>query len=169
MICRLPRLVLLVVALLAGIPFSSAAAQATWPVQLLIPELISIRAPTDAINFDLSGQGYPPLEFPVTYPGGTLPVQLHSSSQQIWTVSLEVSDIVSDNGMLLVPASQITYRVNGGGWLRANGFPQVIHSQNGPMMDWLEISIDFALELTGSERAGAYQVTATLTAQTEEF
>ncbi len=147
----------------------SVLAQATWPVHVLIPELITVRAPSDTLSFDLETQNYPPLEFPATFSGGTLPVQVHSSSEQSWTLSLDVSDIIDDAGVLLVPASQVMYRVNEGGWLRANGFPQVVHAQNGPTLGWMEFSLEFMLELTGTERAGSYEVTATITAQTEAF
>ncbi len=159
------KVLVAVLALFAG----TVLAQATWPVQVLIPELITVRAPSDALSFDLLTQNYPPLEFPATFSGGILPVQVHSSSQQSWTLSLEVSDIIDETGVLLVPASQVMYRVNEGGWLRADGFPQVIHAQNGPTLGWMEFSIEFQLELTGTERAGTYQVTASITAQTEAF
>lgn len=157
---------LLLAALLLAGPL--AGAQATWPVRMLIPEVLSIRAPDDAIAFDFS-QDYPPLEFPARYPGGTMPLQLHATTEGIWTVSLEVSDIVDTGGLQLVPASQVLYRVNGGSWLRADGFPQVIHSQAGPTLGWLELTVEFALELTGAERAGEYRLETTFTAQSETF
>lgn len=146
-----------------------AFAQATWPIQVLVPELVSVRTPTDAIAFDLMAQGYPPLDFPARYQGGTLPVQLYSSAEGAWTVSLQIRDIVSESGLLLVPAQQIHYRVNGGVWLQGNGFPQVIHAQNGPTGGWLEITVELELELTGAEHAGEYLLSATLTAETEAF
>lgn len=146
-----------------------AAAQATWPVEVLVPGLISVRAPSDALSFDLSAHGYPPLEFPVRYPGGTMPIQLFANTDGAWRVSLEISDIVSEQGLLLVPASQVHYRVNGGAWLQGNGFPQVIHTQNGPTVGWLEIIVELELELTGAEPAGEYVLSATVTAETEAF
>lgn len=146
-----------------------AFAQANWPIDVLVPELVSVRTPADALAVDLLAQGFPPLEFPARYKGGTLPVQLYSSSEGAWTVSLQISDIVSDSGLLLVPAQQIHYRVNGGVWLQGNGFPQVIHAQNGPTGGWLELSVDLELELTGAEHAGEYLLSATLTAETEAF
>ncbi len=146
-----------------------AFAQANWPVEVLVPELVSVRAPADAIAFDLRAQGFPPLKFPARYQGGILPVQLYSSSEGAWSVSLQISDIVSEAGLLLVPAHQIHYRVNGGAWLQGNGFPQVIHAQNGPTGGWLELTVELELELTGTEHAGEYMLSATLTAETEAF
>jgi hypothetical protein len=58
----------------------------------------------------------------------------------------------------------VLYRVNGGLWLRADGTPQIIYTQGGPTGDWLEIRLEFALELLGSERAGSYVVQALVTA-----
>lgn len=146
-----------------------AFAQANWPIEVLVPELVSVRTPSDAIAFDLRAQGYPPLEFPARYQGGTLPVQLYSSTEGAWTVSLQINDIISESGLVLVPAHQVHYRVNGGVWLQGNGFPQVIHAQTGPTGGWLELTVDLELELTGAEHAGAYLLSATLTAETEEF
>ncbi len=157
----------LAILLLFGLGF--ALAQATWPVEVLVPGLISVRAPAAGISFDLQAQGYPPLEFPARYPGGTMPVQLFSNTDGAWSASLQISDIVSEEGLLLVPANQIHYRVNGGAWLQGNGFPQLIHAQNGPTGGWLELRIDIELELFGSEQAGEYLLSATITAETEAF
>lgn len=161
------RQLILTCLLFFGAP--AVLAQATWPVDVLVPGVISVRAPADALAFDLSGTSYPPLEFPAVYPGGTLPLQLFSSSDDAWSVSLQISDIIDAEGLLLVPADQIMYRINGGTWLRANGLPQIIHTQTGPTFGWLEIRVELALELTGNEQAGNYGITTTVTAQTESF
>lgn len=156
---------LAVAVLLSG---GTAAAEATWRSEVLIPEVLSIRAPEDAIRFDFSDD-YPPLEFPVRYPGGTMPLQLQSSLEGSWTVSLEISDITDDSGTRIIPARQVLYRLDGGDWLTADGFAQTIHSQTGPTFGWLELRIEFAVELTGSEQAGEYQLGMTFTAQSEAF
>jgi len=142
-------------------------AQATWIVQTLIPETVALRTPTTQIAFEL--KDYPPKSFPTTYPasnleGGVLPVQVFSNAPGVWSLVLQIPDLQDQNGQLLLPARQVLYRVNGGLWLRADGTPQIIYTQTGPTGDWLEIRLEFALELLGSERAGSYVVQALVTA-----
>lgn len=144
-----------------------ALAQATWIVQTLVPETIALRTPTTQIAFDL--KDYPPKSFPATYPasnleGGILPVQVFANAPGVWSLLLQIPDLQDQNGALLLPAKQILYRVNGGLWLRADGTPQIIYTQAGPTGDWLEIRLEFALELLGNERAGSYVVQALVTA-----
>jgi hypothetical protein len=142
-------------------------AQATWIVQTLIPETVALRTPTTQIAFEL--KNYPPKSFPTTYPasnleGGVLPVQVFSNAPGVWSLVLQIPDLQDQSGQLLLPARQVLYRVNGGLWLRADGTPQIIYTQTGPTGDWLEIRLEFALELLGSERAGSYVVQALVTA-----
>jgi hypothetical protein len=142
-------------------------AQATWIVQTLIPETVALRTPTTQIAFEL--KDYPPKSFPTTYPasnleGGVLPVQVFSNAPGVWSLVLQIPDLQDQSGQLLLPARQVLYRVNGGLWLRADGTPQIIYTQTGPTGDWLEIRLEFALELLGSERAGSYVVQALVTA-----
>jgi len=153
-----------------GLFFGSgtALAQASWPVSVLVPEVLSLRMPDNAIAFDVA-DAYPPPEFPHTYPGGTLPLQFHASTEGSWTISLEIGDLTDADGALLVPAEQVHYRVNGGTRLSGSGFPEIIHSGTGPTNGWFEITVEFELELTGAERAGAYTLDLTVTAETEEF
>lgn len=146
---------------------ASALAQATWVVQTLIPETIALRTPTTEIAFDL--KDYPPRGFPATYPasnleGGVLPVQVFSNAPGVWSILLQIPDLKSQTGETLLPARQVLYRVNGGLWLRADGTPQIVYTQSGPTGDWLELRLEFALELLGNERAGAYVVQALVTA-----
>lgn len=168
---RIGRRGLLVALLMAAVALlvPSGAAQATWSVDSLIPETLSIRVPTTTISFVIAGAGYPPAAFPATYPatspdGGTLPVQVFSNAAGVWSLMLEVQDLVSPAGAAVVPASQVMYRVNGGLWLRADGSPQVIYSQVGQTVGWLELRVEFALELTGRELAGSYLVNAVVSA-----
>lgn len=146
-----------------------ALGQATWLVESLIPETLSIRVPSTTITFGVDDAAYPPESFPATYSatepeGGTLPVQVFSNADGVWNLMLEVPDLLSDVGAGALPASQVLYRVNGGVWVRADGGPQVIYSHVGPTIGWLELTIDFALELTGAETAGTYVVNAVVSA-----
>ncbi|MBX3142351.1 MAG: hypothetical protein KF813_01235 [Trueperaceae bacterium] len=150
----------------------TATAQATWLVESLIPEVISIRVPTTTIAFSLNGAVYPPAEFPARYPatepqGGVLPVHVFSNADGLWHLMLEVPDLLSESGVEIVPANQVLYRVNGGIWLRADGNSQIIYSQAGQTAGWHEIRIEFALELTGSERSGSYLINAIVSASRE--
>lgn len=156
-------------ALFVGALVASAAAQATWEVETLIPELISIRVPTSTIVFGLDGTAYPPDAFPARYPatvpeGGVLPVQVFSNAESTWSLVLEIPDLLDPAGVAIVPAERILFRVNEGLWLRGSGGPQIVFTGVGPTFDWLELRIEFALELTGTELAGAYRVAALVSA-----
>ena len=170
---RVPtRVALSLVATLLLLTGQSAVAQATWLVESLIPEVISIRVPTTTIAFDLDQATYPPAQFPARYPatqptGGVLPVQVFSNADGLWSLMLEVPDLLSETGTTLVPASQVLYRVNGGLWLHADGTPQIVYSHDGATVGWLEIRIEFALELDGSEKAGNYLINAIVSASRE--
>lgn len=145
---------------------SSAWAQATWIVQTLIPETIAIRTPTVEITFDL--KDYPPksfpAQFPASFPEGVFPVQVYANAPGVWSLLLQVPDLKDPTGEVILPARQILYRVNGGLWLRADGTPQILYTQAGPTPGWLELRLEFALELLGNERAGRYAVQALITA-----
>ena len=161
-----------VVAALLILTAQRAVAQATWLVESLIPEVISIRVPTTTISFELDQATYPPQRFPARYPatqptGGVLPVQVFSNADGLWSLMLEVPDLLSETGTTLVPASQVLYRVNGGLWLHADGTPQIVYSHDGATVGWLEIRIEFALELDGSEKAGNYLINAIVSASRE--
>lgn len=150
----------------------TASAQATWLVESLIPDVLSIRVPSTTIVFGIDSSNYPPETFPAMYAAtepidGTLPVQIFSNAQGVWSLMLQVADLHGVDGAAMLPASQVLYRVNDGVWLRADGSPQVIFTHSGPTVGWLEVRIDFALELTGVEVAGSYLVNAEVSAMQE--
>ncbi len=162
-------------ALIAGLVLMAVAAgtaQATWTVESLIPDVLSIRVPSNTIGFELTTENYPPDQFPARYPattlgGSYLPVQVFSNADGVWSLLLEVPDLVSESGDRVLSASQVMYRVNGGVWLRADGTPQVIYTQSGPTAGWLEVRVELALEITGTEAAGAYVINAYVSAYQE--
>ncbi len=146
-----------------------ALAQASWILQTLIPETIALRTPTVEIGFDL--KDYPPRSFPALYPAaleeGYLPVQVYANTPGTWSLLIQIPDLLDAQGAVLIPARQILYRVNGGLWLRADGTPQILYTHRGPTEGWLELRVEFALELVGNERAGRYAVQALITALRE--
>lgn len=149
-----------------------AVAQATWQVESLIPDVISIRVPTTTIAFQPQQQVYPPEQFPARYSatlpeGGVLPVQVFSNAEGIWNLILEVPALLNESGTGSIPASQVLYRVNDGIWVRADGNPQIIFTHPGPTLGWMEIRIEFALELQGNELAGEYVINAGISAAQE--
>jgi len=155
----------LVVALSAGV----AAAQATWIVESLIPEVISIRVPTTTIAFAIDPATYPPAAFPARYAattpdGGVLPVQVFSNAEGVWSLLLEIPAMRTVDGAAAIPADRVLVRVNGGIWLRGSGTSQIVYTQSGPTADWQEIRLEFALELLGDEPAGSYAVNVVVTA-----
>lgn len=159
---------LLILWILGGIVF----AQASWNVEVLIPDVVSIRMPTTQIGFGLSLENYPPDTYPAQYPAtipqnGVLPVQVFTTAQGIWNLLVEIPDLEDRAGNKLLPADRILYRINNGLWTRGNGGPQVVYTGNGPTGDWLELRVEFMLELRGGELAGAYQVDMRVSALAE--
>ena len=147
-----------------------ALAQATWTVETLIPEVISLQMPTDTISFELDSNSYPPITFPKRYSAtvprnGILPLKVFSNAEDgLWNLLLEIPDVLDVNGQRVLPAQQIFYSVNEGLWLSASNNPQVIYTGSGKTQGWLDLSIAFELELTGNEPAGNYEVDILITA-----
>lgn len=149
--------------LLAALWIPPAWAQATWYVQTVVPEVISVRTPTTTISFELNLQNYPPPAFPARYPAtspedGMLPVQVFVNQPGVWSLLLEIPDLLDENGNRLIPAEQILFRVNDGPWLRGSNAPQVFYTDVGATEGWKEIRLEFALELKGNEPPGNYAV-----------
>lgn len=146
-----------------------ALADATWEVETLIPELIAIRVPTTTIAFGFDAETYPPDAFPARYPAilpedGVLPVQAFSNAEGTWSLVLELPDLVDAVSDARIPADQVVFRVDDGLWLRGSAGPQIVFTRVGPTDGWLDLQIEFALELTGVERAGSYRVDAVVSA-----
>lgn len=159
--------------LVFGLVSGSAVAQSNWEVDVLVPDAISLRVPTTEIGFNLSLDNYPPEIFPARYAAtqpaeGRLPVQVFANLDETWIVLLEIPDLRADNGAVLIPANQIRYRVNQGLWTRGDGTPQVIYTQVGRTRGWLELNLEFELELLGTEPAARYTVNALVTAIGQE-
>lgn len=163
----------ILIASAAALTLTWAAAQADWKVDALIPGLISVRAPTTHIAFALSSDSYPPSAFPARYrasepEGGLLELEIFSNTEGMWSLTLEIPTLEAIGGDAWLEAKQVNYRVNGGLWTRATGAPQVILSQPGPTQGWQLVTIEFELELNGTETAGAYAMNAVLTADADE-
>lgn len=145
-------------------------AQASWNVEVLIPEVMSIQMPSTYIGFGLTLDNYPPDSYPAQYPAtspqnGVLPVQVFTTAQGIWNLLIEIPDLLDSTGNRLLPADRILYRISGSDlWTRGNGNPQVVYTGNGPTNDWLELRLEFMLELRGGELAGAYEVNINISA-----
>ncbi len=149
-----------------------AAAQATWYVQTLIPEVISVRTPTTTIGFELNLQNYPPSSFPARYAatepeGGVLPVQVFVNEPGVWSLLIEIPDLLDEGGNRLIPAEQILFRVNDGPWIRGAEAPQEFYTDVGATEGWKEIRLEFALELKGNEPPGSYAVNVVVSALRE--
>lgn len=159
------RVAATVVALLMA---SAAWAQATWHVDVLVPDVVSVRVPTTHIAFAISIDEYPPTAFPARYPatspeGGVLPVQVFSNAQGPWSLLLQVPDLAGSQGQGNISPDHVLYRVDGGLWQHASAVPQVIYVGSGPTTNWREVAVEFAVELTGTETAGSFAVDAYLT------
>jgi hypothetical protein len=165
---RLYTVLVIALWLWGGISF----AQASWTVEVLIPDVMSIRMPSTEIGFGLTLENYPPETYPAQYPAtspqnGILPVHVFTTAQGIWNLLIEIPDLEDRLGNKLLPADRIMYRINDGLWTRGNGNPQVVYTGNGPTGDWLELRLQFMLELRGGELAGAYEVDLRVSALAE--
>lgn len=159
------RALALVLSLLGGIAF----ADGTWEVEVLVPELISIRVPTTAIAFGFDAASYPPEAFPARYPavvpeGGVLEVEVFSNAVGTWSLLLAVPDLVDGVTGARIPATQVLFRVDDGLWTRASAAPQIAYTGVGPTDGWRLLRVAFALELQGGEGHGAYRVDAVVSA-----
>jgi len=146
-----------------------AFAQATWYVQTVLPEVISVRTPTTTIGFELNLQNYPPPAFPARYPAttpedGVLPVQVFVNQPGVWSLLLEIPELLDDNGNQGIASEQILFRVNDGPWIRGSAAPQEFYTDVGATEGWKEIRIEFALELKGTEPPGSYAVNVVVSA-----
>ena len=139
------------------------ASQTDATVRPLIPDVISLRRPTAAVTFDINAGNYPPQTFPARYTASPQAFSVFSNSTRPWTVQMEVHSQPDAAGRTL-PGKQMHYRVNGGPWLDVTGTPQVVLSRAGPSGDWLPLSIEFALDLTGAEAGGSYLFDVAFTA-----
>jgi hypothetical protein len=159
------RTLALAAVLAAGVAF----ADATWEVETLVPELISIRVPSTTIAFGFDAASYPPEAFPATYPAvvpedGVLPVEVFSNADGTWSLLLAIPDLVDGVSGARIPAEQVLFRVDDGLWQRASAAPQIAYTGVGPTSGWRALRVAFVLELRGSERNGAYRVDAVVSA-----
>ncbi|MEJ2667127.1 MAG: hypothetical protein P8Z81_08525 [Deinococcales bacterium] len=162
---RMWRASVMTLALLAA---SLVWAQSSWHVDVLVPDVVTVRVPTTHIAFAISIDDYPPAAFPARYAattpeGGVLPVQVFSNAQGPWSLLLQVPDLAGEQGQGGISPDHVLYRVDGGLWQRASAVPQVIFVGSGPTADWRQIDVEFAIELTGTETAGRFAVDAYLT------
>jgi hypothetical protein len=77
------RVAVVLLALLAAWSFTIGLAQSEWQIDVLIPDAISVRVPTQAIAFGLTHADYPPAAYPARYPAtvpDAPPGQLHPLS-----------------------------------------------------------------------------------------
>jgi len=151
---------------------STGLCQSEWQVDVLIPDTISVRMPTQEIAFGITHADYPPPSFPARYratrpEGGVLRLEVFSSAASGWSLLLEIPDLLGAVGRGAIPADQVLYRVDDGLWTRASPVPQVIFTSVGPTDGWLELAIAFELELVGNEVPGSFSATTRLSAVSE--
>ncbi|TSA87494.1 hypothetical protein FNU79_03155 [Deinococcus detaillensis] len=117
----------------------------------LIPEVISLRSPADGqIDFAITPQNYPPATFPARYLAPLKSFAVLSSSPKPWTVQMEIVANADTRGR--VPdLKNVSYRINGGGWLPVVATPQVVLSGTSPTLGWQPITLEFVLDLQGGE------------------
>jgi len=159
-------------ALVAWLLVATAVAQSEWKVDVLIPDTISVRTPSQEIAFGLTHADYPPPAFPARYAAtlpeaGVLALEVFATAAGGWSLWLEIPDLVDADGRGVIWAEQVLYRVDGGVWTRASPLPQRVHASFGPTADWVRLNLEFQLELRGTERPGSFSVTTRFTAMTD--
>lgn len=169
-----------------------AYGQATWSTQVVIPDLLTIKVPTTVLSFApgqnlVDGQtaaaltgslegpngcpvasAYPPPTFPACYPldqpDAALPVQVFSNIRGPWSLLLDVTDLTSESDATRIPADQIWYRVNGGAWQRIGAASNPLYLGSGVTDGYLELELQFLLEVNGAEHAGSFTTNAVVSA-----
>lgn len=128
-----------------------------------VPGSSVITVSNDKVVFDLSGQAYPPAEFPAYYPlEESIGVRLFSNVDGNWILNAELpSGLVSVGGNTIL-ASQIEYSLDGGDWF-ALGPRVVLLSGSGLSSDYETHALELRLKLVGNERPGSYQGLLNLT------
>lgn len=142
----------------------STDAPSDGTVRTLIPNLVALRRPAQPLTFDLSAGTFPPLEYPVRYLSPGQDYSVFASVASPWTLQLELRGQPDEHGRTL-PSTLLSYRINGGPWIKATGTPQVVLSQVGPTRGWQPLRLELALDLTGDEPGGDYNFDLTFTAQ----
>ncbi|MBB6099878.1 hypothetical protein HNR42_003338 [Deinobacterium chartae] len=139
-------------------------AQTTAPIGGQLPSSVALRVSGGPPSFDITAQNYPPAAFPARYPTSPLIVGVFFNSSERWEVQLTVPQLSSAHRPL--PAGQLLYRVNNGEWNRASSAPTVIYQGVGPTGGWMDLKVEFALEVVGSETAGEISADAIFSAFT---
>lgn len=136
------------------LPLASAQTAPTQPdtvIRGLIPQVVSLRSPADGrIDFAITPQNYPPAAFPARYLAPPKSFAVLSSSPKPWTVQMEIVPN-ADTRDRAPDLKNLSYRINGGGWLPVVATPQVVLSGTSPTLGWEPITLEFALDLRGGE------------------
>ncbi|KQR41100.1 hypothetical protein [Deinococcus sp. Leaf326] len=144
-------------------PVQTAPNAADSSVRTLIPTLIALRRPTAPLAFDISPSNFPPAQYPARYLSPSQEFSVFSSASTPWTVQLEIHTAIDEQGQA-IPTDRLSYRVNGGPWIKALGVPQVVMSGVGATPGWMPLRIEVALDLQGGETGGDYDFDLTFTA-----
>lgn len=144
-------------------PVAGAQLPVDASIRPLIPNVIALQSPSTAVNFDINTQNYPPRTFPVRYQSAAQAFGVFSNAATPWTVQMAVFPRPDERGRTL-PLNQLSFRINEGPWLKVTGTPQVVLSRTAPTAGWLPLSVEFALDLLGSETGGAFGFDVSFTA-----
>ncbi|WP_288433955.1 hypothetical protein [uncultured Deinococcus sp.] len=144
-------------------PVQTGSGAADGSVRTLIPSLIALRRPTAPLSFDINPGNFPPAQYPARYLSAPQEFSVFSSASTPWTVQLEVHSALDAQGQA-IPTDRLSYRVNGGPWIKALGVPQVVMSGVGATPGWTPLRIEVALDLQGGETGGDYDFDLTFTA-----
>ena len=144
-------------------PVQTTPTSADSSVRTLIPSLIALRRPATTPAFDISASNFPPAQYPARYLSPAQEFSVFSSASTPWTVQLEIHTALDEQGQA-IPIDRLSYRVNGGPWIKALGVPQVVMSGVGATPGWAPLKVEVALDLQGGETGGDYDFDLTFTA-----
>lgn len=146
------------------LPPVTAPGTADSSVRTLIPTLVALRRPATVPAFDISTNNFPPTQYPARYFSDPQEFSVFSSAATPWTVQLEIQPELDEQGRA-IPVDRLSYRINGGPWIKVLGAPQVVMSSVGPTPGWMPLKVEVALDLQGGETGGSYDFDLTFTAQ----
>lgn len=156
-------LLLALMLLTSGLGVAQTSTDGT--IRSLIPNTIAIRRPatTTTLSFDINAGNFPPAQYPARYLAQPQDFSLFSSAATPWIAQLEILSQPDSQGRT-ISTNLVSFRVNGGPWIKATGLPQVIMSGVGATPGWVPLKLEVALDLEGGEPGGDYTFDLAFTA-----
>ncbi len=143
-------------------------------ISVEFPSIGSLLISAEEVTFDLSGQNYPPAEFPATYlpvePSEPITITVTSNTSS-WRLSAEFTGLVNVEENLQLPASQLEYSIDGSVWLPFSTQPVYLTLDPPLPTDVIAAprvhTLELRLVVIGNEAPGKYEGTLTFSLTTQ--